>query len=90
MTEAEWSAALTEMNGVIANLGYPGAGYHFYKTENAETKDYRYYFEGVWPTPEAYTKIHESPAFVAASEKFGPMYDKIKAVEIYRRMVRVE
>ncbi len=90
MTEAEWSAALKEMNDVIAGLGYPGAGYFFYKTENADTKDYQYYFEGVWPSAEAYTKIHEDPAFVASSEKLGPLYDKIKAVEIYRRVSRVQ
>ena len=90
MTEAEWSAALKEMNSVITGLGYPGAGYFFYKTENADTKDYQYYFEGVWPSAEAYTKIHEDPAFVAASEKLGPLYDKIKAVEIYRRVSRVQ
>lgn len=86
VTEAAWSAALTEINGVIAELGYPGAGYYLYKTESADTKDYRYYFEGVWPSAEAYAKIHEAPAYVAASEKFGAMYDKIKAVQIYRRM----
>jgi uncharacterized protein (TIGR02246 family) len=90
VTEAEWSAALAEMNGVAAELGYPGAGYYMYKTENADTKDYRYYFEGVWPSEEAYKKIHEAPAWIAASEKFNPMYDKIRAVEIYRRMNRVE
>jgi hypothetical protein len=38
VTEAEWSAALAEMNGVAAELGYPGAGYYMYKTENADTK----------------------------------------------------
>lgn len=90
VTEADWSAALTEMNSVIAGLGYPGAGYYMYKTDNADNKDYRYYFEGVWPSAEAYTKIHEAPAYVAVSEKFGAMYDKIKAVEIYRRMNRVQ
>jgi quinol monooxygenase YgiN len=61
-----------------------------YKTEDAETKDYRYYFEGVWPSAEAYTKIHEAPAFTAASEKLGSLYDKIKAQEIYRRVSRVQ
>lgn len=90
MTEAEWSAALSEMNGVIADIGYPGAGYYMYKTEDTGTKDYRYYFEGMWPSAEAYAKIHEAPAFVAASEKLGTLYDKIKAVEIYRRVSRVQ
>lgn len=86
VTEAEWSAALKDMNSAIANLGYPGAGYYMYKTQSADTKDYRYYFEGVWPSEEAYKKIHEDPTWVAAAEKFDSMYEKIKAVEIYRRM----
>lgn len=90
VTEAEWSAALKEMNDVTAELGYPGAGYYMYKTDDADAKDYRYYFEGVWPSAEAYAKIHEDPAWITASEKFNPMYDKIKAVEIYRRMNRVQ
>ena len=90
VTEAAWSAALTDINNVIAEMGYPGAGYYMYKTESADTKDYRYFFEGVWPSEEAYKKIHEDPAWVNASEKFKPMYEKIRAVEIYRRMNRVE
>lgn len=88
VTEAELSAVLAELNQVIANMGYDGAGYYLYKTEDAE--DYRYFFEGVWPNAEAYAKIHEDPAWIAASEKLGPLYAKIKAVEIYRRMQRVE
>ncbi|HMO40476.1 MAG TPA: DUF4440 domain-containing protein [Saprospiraceae bacterium] len=86
VTEAELSAALKDMNSVIAELGYPGAGYYMYKTESADAKNYRYYFEGVWPSAEAYAKIHEDPTWKAAAEKFDPLYDKIKAVEIYRRM----
>ncbi len=90
VTEAEWSAALKDMNSAIAKMGYPGAGYFLYKTEKADTKDYRYYFEGVWPSAEAYTKIHEDPAFKALDEKYGPLYKKIQAVEIYRRVSRVQ
>lgn len=90
VAEADLAASLTETNGVIAELGYPGAGYYLYKTENADTKDYRYYFEGVWPSAEAYTKIHEAPEFVAVSKKSEAMYNKIEAVQIYRRMSRVE
>jgi uncharacterized protein (TIGR02246 family) len=86
MKESEWSKALKDINGVIAGMGYPGAGYYFYKTGNPETKKHRYYFEGVWPSAEAYTKIHEDASFKAATEKFKPLYDKISAVEIYRRV----
>jgi len=90
VTEAEWSAVLKDMNSTIAKMGYPGAGYFLYKTEKADTKDYRYYFEGVWPSAEAYTKIHEDPAFKALDEKYGPLYKKIQALEIYRRVGLVE
>lgn len=86
VTEEEFSAGLSGMNDAIAGMGFPGAGYYFYKTGDPETKDYRYYFEGVWPSAEAYTKIHEAPAFRAAGEKLGVSYDKIKDVEIYRKV----
>lgn len=90
ISEGEWLAALKEMNGVIEGLGYPGAGYYLYKTENADSKDYRYYFEGIWPSAEAYTKIHNDPAYIAVSEKHMPLYNKIKEVEIYRKVMRVQ
>jgi uncharacterized protein (TIGR02246 family) len=90
VSEAEWSAVLKELNVVIADLGYPGAGYYMYKTIHDDTKNYRYYFEGVWPSPEARTKTHEDPAYIAVAEKFGPMYDKIKPLQIYRQMSLVK
>jgi uncharacterized protein (TIGR02246 family) len=86
VTEEDWSTALADMNKVIADMGYPGAGYHFYKTEDAETNEYRYYFEGAWPSEAAYIKIHEDPAFTTAGENLGPLYEQIKANQIYRRL----
>jgi uncharacterized protein (TIGR02246 family) len=86
LAEAELSGALAEMNKVIAGLGYPGAGYYMYKTSDAEITEHQHYFEGIWPSAEAYTKIHQDPAYVAASEKLGPLYDKIRTKEIYRRV----
>lgn len=90
VTEASWMTALNEVNEVIADLGYPGAGYYMYKDQNDDTKDYQYYFEGVWPSKEVYTKIHEDPTYMEAAEKFRPLYDKISAVEIYRKMSRIQ
>lgn len=89
VTETAWMEALNEINSVISELGYPGAGYYMYKDQSDETKDYRYYFEGVWPSKEVYTKIHEDPTFMAATEKLKPLHEKIKAVEIYRKMSRI-
>ena len=90
LTEAELATALAEMNSVIAGLGYPNAGYYLYKSQDDEIPDHRFYFEGVWPDADAYQKIHADPTFLAAGEKLRPLYDKIKAVEIYRRMSRVQ
>ena len=90
VTEAEWAAALAEMNRIVARLGYSGAGYYLYKTEGDDPQTYRYFFEGIWPSAEAYAAIHADPDWIAASEKFQPMYEKIKALQIYRRMTRVE
>lgn len=90
VTEASWITALNEVNEVIADLGYPGAGYYMYKDQSDDTNDYQYYFEGVWPSKEVYTKIHEDPTYMEATEKFGPLYDKIRAVEIYRKMSRIQ
>lgn len=90
ITEAEWSAAIKEINAAIARIGYPNAGYTFYKTSDNSVKNNRYYFEGVWPEGAGYKKIHEDAAFVEAAKKIDPLYAKIKAVEMYRRVVKVE
>lgn len=90
LTEAEFSATIKEMNAVIAGIGYPNAGYAFYKTSDNSVKNNRYYFEGVWPAGDGYKKIHEDPAFIAVAKKLDPLYAKIKAVEMYRRVVKVE
>lgn len=90
VTEAEWSAAIKELNDVVAEIGYPNAGYAFYKVENDSVKNNRYYFEGIWPAGDAYQKIHEHPAYLEAEKKFMSMYSKIKAVQMYRRLVLVE
>lgn len=90
LTEAQWSESIKEMNAVIAGIGYPGAGYAFYKTSDNTVKNNRYYFEGVWPAGDGYQKIHEDPAFIEASKKMDPLYAKVKAVEMYRRVGRVE
>lgn len=90
MTEAQWSAAINELNAAIARIGYPNAGYTFYKTSDNSVKNNRYYFEGVWPAGAGHKKIHEDPAFLEASKKLDPLYAKIKAVEMYRKLEKVE
>ena len=90
LTEAQWAGTINELNAIIDKMGYPGAGYVFYKTSDNSVKNNRYYFEGVWPAGDGYKKIHEDPAFIEATKKMDPLYAKIKAVEMYRRLSKVE
>ncbi|WP_421826843.1 hypothetical protein [Larkinella sp.] len=89
VTEAQLSTMIGEMNTVIKRLGYSNAGYTLYKVEGKGADKYRYYFEGNWPNTNAYQKIHDDKSFQEADKKLGTVYEKIKAVEIYRRLVRV-
>jgi len=90
VTEAQLSAVIGELNTVIKRLGYSNAGYTFYKVAGKEDDKYRYFFEGNWPNAEAYQKIHDDKSFQEADKKLGMVYEKIKVVEIYRRLVRVQ
>lgn len=90
VTEAELAAGLKEMNSAIERLGYKDAGYSLYKVQGETGEKYRYFFEGVWPSAEAYKKIHEDKIYMEADKKADSVYKKIKPVELYRRMVRVQ
>jgi hypothetical protein len=89
VTEADLTAWLKEMNTAIKRLGYKDAYYSFYKVEGSEVDKYHYLFEGVWPSTEVYKKIHEDKMYLEADKKADTVYKKIKAVELYRRLVRV-
>ena len=90
VTEAELATVLNDMNVAIERLGYKGAGYFLYKVEGEWADKYRYFFEGVWPSTEAYKKIHEDKMYVESDKKASVLIQKIKAVELYRRLKRVE
>ena len=90
VTEVQLSAVITELNTIINRLGYTNAGYVLYKVEGKGTDKYRYYFEGNWPSAEAYQKIHDDKSFQETDKKLGTVYEKIKAVELYRRLVKVQ
>jgi uncharacterized protein (TIGR02246 family) len=90
LSEAEWLNVINEINSALAENGYPDAKYNMYKTNDDQVKNYRYFFEGVWPSEEVYQKVRENAAIKAAYDKSQAQYDKIKANEIYRKMSRVE
>lgn len=88
VTEAQLSTLIGELNTVIKRLGYSNAGYTLYKVDGKGADKYRYFFEGNWPNANAYQKIHDDKSFQEADKKLGTVYEKIKAVELYRRLVR--
>lgn len=88
ITEKKLNDFLKEMNMVIAEEGYPGAGYHLYKiTDNND--EYKYFMEGVWPDSATYEKIHNSEKWKAAADKGKDMIDKIQATELYLKAEKV-
>lgn len=90
VTEAELSALLKEMNSTIQRLGYKDAGYFLYKVEGEGSEKYRYFFEGVWPSAEAYKKIHEDKMYTESSKKANVVFEKIREAELYRRLKRID
>jgi len=90
LSEAEWLSVINAMNAVFAKEGYPSARYNLYKSTDDKDKDYRYFFEGVWPSEAVYNELRENPAIKAEYEKSQAQYDKIKGIEMYRRMSRVQ
>lgn len=90
VTEAELSAVLKEMNTNIQRLGYKDAGYFLYKAEGEGSEKYRYFFEGVWPSAEAYKKIHEDKMYMESDKRASVLIKKIREAELYRRLKRVD
>lgn len=78
VTEAELAARLKEMNIAIERFGYKDAGYSLYKVQGETGEKYRYYFEGVWPSAEAYKKTHEDKMYLEADKKADSIYKKSK------------
>lgn len=90
VTERQFSAAISEINSAITELGYSGVGYHIYKVEADTIKDYRYFMEGLWPDPEIYKIIHDSEDWNQAVEKNREMLENVFNNQIYRRILKVE
>lgn len=90
VSEQQFIASVSELNAAIRELGYSGVGYHVYKVESDTIQEYRYFLEGLWPDPETYKTIHEDEKWKQAAEKNNDMWEKVLAVQIYRRMLKIE
>ena len=88
VTEAELLEAIRQVNSVVTELGYRDAGYKLWR---AQTEDpaYGYYWEGLWPSAEAYRSIHDHPRYREAIDAFTDLYPLIEPVQTYVRYVEV-
>ena len=78
VTESELKASLDEINNVIAEIGYPGAGYTLWRIENPDIEE-KFMVEGNWPDHAAYDVIHQNESYTKVIEKNKELWDKLSA-----------
>jgi ferritin len=85
VSEVELAKVLNDFNDVIAELGYPGAGYFLWKVQNDTIMQHRYMITGYWPDKEARDSVHNSEAWKSAWDKHSELLKTVRAQSVYRR-----
>lgn len=88
VSESQLVSSFSEINKVISDLGYPGAGYRLWKVQGDSPVEHMYLWEGSWPSQAAYDAIHESEAYDNAGERHGDMFQAL-GDQVYRRYSEV-
>ena len=84
VSEVELAKVIDDFNDVIAELGYPGAGYLFWKVQNDSIMQYRYMMLSSWPDRAAYDSIHNSEAYNSVQEKYTEFFEPMREESIYQ------
>ena len=90
VTDAELMGWLEEINAAIEEIGYPGAGYKFWKAIDETVMQNRYMILSSWPDEEAYQLIHDHEAYKAVNEKYSELGEKITKQSLYVRYQLVD
>jgi len=85
VSELEFAKVLDDINDVIAEIGYPGAGYSLWKVQDDSIMQYRFMILSSWPDKAAYDSIHSSEAFNSAWEKHTEFFEPAREQSIYQR-----
>ena len=85
VSEVELAKVIDEVNNVIAELGYPGAGYLLWKVQNDSIMQYRFMILSSWPHKAAYDSIHKNEAYDSVLEKYTEFFESMTPQSIYRR-----
>ena len=73
---SDLKTSLNKINTVIAEIGYPGAGYTLWSIENPDIEE-KYMVEGNWPDQKSYDIIHQDERYTKALEAEQPLWDKL-------------
>ena len=83
VSEVELAKILDDVNNVIAELGYPGAGYLLWKVQNDTLMQHRYMMLSSWPDRAAYDSIHNSEAWQSIWEEHSEFLEPMRSQSIY-------
>lgn len=84
--EKAYVASLKEINGIIAEIGYPKNYYGFFKLDASDTtKTYRYCTIGHWTSEKEYKAIHDHPKFKAWAAKNKDLNAVYMTSQLYRK-----
>ncbi len=89
VSESQLVSSFSEINKVISDLGYPGAGYRLWKVQGDSPVEHMYLWEGSWPNQAAYDTIHESEAYDNATERHGDILQALRDFQVYQRYSEV-
>jgi len=85
VSEVELAKVLNDFNNIIAEVGYPGAGYYLWKVQNDTIMQHRYMITGYWPDKAAYDSVHNSEAWKSVRDKHSEFLKTVNAQSVYRR-----
>ena len=84
VSELEFAKVLDDVNDVIAEMGFLGAGYSLWKVQNDTIMQYRYMMLSSWPDRAAYDSIHNSEAYNSVQEKYTEFFEPMREESIYQ------
>ena len=80
---------ITEMNKLLADMGYPECGYVIYKVNDDYESEYTHIMEGSWLSKEVYDITHEDPRYQEAFEKYRDLFVDATQNQEYMRVEKL-
>lgn len=85
VSEDELAKVLDELNAVIAEIGFPGAGYSLWKAQDDSLMQNRFMILSRWPDKTAYDSIHNCEAYNSFHEENKEFFESVRKRSLYHR-----